>query len=496
MAITYEQFQSTPTGFVPSQDKMYLIAFAQLPDAANLDRTEAVIREMSAIALAHPGVESSVAFPGLSINGFTNSSNSGVVFVTLKPFAERQEESASANAISMQLNEKFGVIQDAFVLVIPPPPVLGLGTSGGFKLQIEDRANLGYEVLYAETQKVVNKAWATPELTGIFSSFQVNVPQLHVEVDREKAKVHGVPIDDIFETLQVYMGSVYVNDLNLFGRTYQVNVQADQQFRVDETQISKLKVRNKHGEMVPLGVFITVSHSAGPDRVMHYNGFPAADINASPAAGVSSGQAQAAMSKLLDESLPEGMAYEWTDLAYQQILAGNTALFIFPLVVLLVFLVLAAQYESWSLPMAIILIVPMTLLSAMTGVIWDGGDNNVFTQIGLIVLVGLATKNAILIVEFAREKEDQGLSVKEAVFEASRLRLRPILMTSLAFIMGVVPLVFSSGAGAEMRHAMGVAVFSGMIGVTFFGLMLTPVFYVLVRKISGNKKIVKPISKH
>jgi len=487
MALTYDLFQSTPTGFVPPQDKMYLIAFAQLPDAANLDRTEKVIREMSALALEHPGVESSVAFPGLSINGFTNSSNSGVVFVTLKPFSERQGESASANAISMQLNQKFGVIQDAFVLVIPPPPVLGLGTTGGFKLQIEDRANHGYDALYAETQKIVNKAWGTPGLTGIFSSFQVNVPQLHVEVDREKAKVHGVPINEIFETLQVYMGSVYVNDLNLFGRTYQVNVQADQQFRVDETQISKLKVRNKNGDMVPLGSFITVSHSAGPDRVMHYNGFPAADINASPA-GVSSGQAQAAMSKLLDENLPEGMAYEWTDLTYQQILAGNTALYVFPLVVLLVFLVLAAQYESWSLPMAIILIVPMTLLSAMTGVIWDGGDNNIFTQIGLIVLVGLATKNAILIVEFAKEKEDQGLSVKEAVFEASRLRLRPILMTSLAFIMGVVPLVFSSGAGAEMRHAMGVAVFSGMIGVTFFGLMLTPVFYVLVRKLSGEKK--------
>ena len=486
MALTYEQFQNTPTGFVPPQDKMYLIAFAQLPDAANLDRTEKVIREMSALALEHPGVESSVAFPGLSINGFTNSSNAGVVFVTLKPFSERQSADASADAISMQLNQQFGVIQDAFVLVIPPPPVLGLGTSGGFKLQIEDRANHGYEALYDETQKIVNMAWGTPGLTGIFSSFQVNVPQLHVEVDREKAKVHGVAIDEIFETLQVYMGSVYVNDLNLFGRTYQVNVQADQQFRVDETQISKLKIRNQNGDMVPLGSFIKVSHSAGPDRVMHYNGFPAADINASPA-GVSSGQAQAAMSKLLDENLPEGMEYEWTDLTYQQILAGNTALYIFPLVVLLVFLVLAAQYESWSLPMSIILIVPMTLLSAMTGVILDGGDNNIFTQIGLIVLVGLATKNAILIVEFAKEKEDEGLSIKEAVFEASRLRLRPILMTSLAFIMGVVPLVFSSGAGAEMRHAMGVAVFSGMIGVTFFGLMLTPVFYVLVRKFSGKK---------
>jgi len=487
MALTYEQFQSTPTGFVPPQDKMYLIAFAQLPDAANLDRTEAVIRQMSSLALEHPGVESSVAFPGLSVNGFTNSSSSGVVFVTLKPFSERLEPGSSAEDISKQLNQKFSVIQEAFVLVVPPPPVMGLGTTGGFKLQIEDRANLGYEALYAETQNIVQKAWGTPGLTQIYSSFKVNVPQLHVEVDREKAKVHGVAINEIFETLQVYMGSVYVNDVNFFGRTYQVNIQADQQFRVDESQISKLKVRNRNGDMVPLGAFIKVSHSAGPDRVMHYNGFPAADINASPA-GVSSGQAQAAMTKLLDENLPEGMAYEWTDLTFQQILAGNTALYIFPLVVLLVFLVLAAQYESWSLPLAIILIVPMTLLSAMTGVLLDGGDNNIFTQISLIVLVGLATKNAILIVEFAKEKEDQGLSIKEAVFEASRLRLRPILMTSLAFIMGVVPLVISTGAGAEMRHAMGVAVFSGMIGVTFFGLLLTPVFYVLVRKLSSRKE--------
>jgi len=499
MALTYEQFSSTPTGFIPTQDKMYLIAFAQLPDASSLDRTEKVIRQMSAIALKHPGVESSVAFPGLSVNGFANSPNAGIVFVTLKPFEERTSPEDSAEAIAMELNQQFGVIQDAFVAIFPPPPVIGLGTIGGFKLQIEDKANLGYEKLYEATQNIVHKAWGTPGLTRIFSGFQVNVPQLQVEVDREKAKIHGVSIDEIFETLQVYMGSLYVNDLNLFGRTYQVNIQADQQFRVDESQITKLKVRNNLGEMVPLGSFLTVTHSAGPDRVTHYNGFPSADINGSPAPGFSSGQAQAAISKLLDENLPAGLEYEWTDLTYQKILAGNTALFIFPLVVLLVFLVLAAQYESLSLPMAIILIVPMTLLSAITGVILTGGDNNIFTQISLIVLVGLATKNAILIVAFAKEKEDEGLSVKEAVIEASHLRLRPILMTSMAFIMGVVPLVTSTGAGAEMRHAMGVAVFSGMIGVTFFGIMLTPVFYVLVRKLSGKKvkgnaTVAKPVS--
>tara|TARA_R110002072_G_scaffold90500_10_gene202533 strand:+ start:7487 stop:10639 length:3153 start_codon:yes stop_codon:yes gene_type:complete len=487
--LTFNQFQSVPTGFVPQQDKMYLVAFASLPDAASLDRTDAVIQKMSEIALAHPGVESSVAFPGLSINGFTVASNSGVVFVTLKPFDQRLGADLTANAIAGQLNMQFGVIEEGFVAVVPPPPVLGLGTTGGFKLQIEDRGNLGYESLFQETQKVLGQAYATPELNPMstFSFFKANVPQISVEVDREKAKIHGVEISDIFQTLQAYMGSVYVNDVNLFGRTYQVNLQAEESFRADESQIELLKVRNRDGEMVPLASFVSVSQTTGPDVVTRYNNYPAADINSGPGVGYSSGQAEAAITKILDSSLPKGLAYEWTDLTYQQILAGDTTLYIFPLVVLLVFLVLAAQYESWGLPLAIILIVPMTLLSAMTGVIFAGGDNNIFTQIGLIVLVGLAAKNAILIVEFAKEKEDHGLSLRDAVLEASKQRLRPILMTSLAFIMGVVPLVLSSGAGAEMRHAMGVAVFSGMIGVTFFGLLLTPVFYVLVRKFSKKK---------
>lgn len=490
IGLTVNQFQSTPTGFVPPQDKMYLIAFASLPDAASLDRTDAVIRKMSDIALAHPGVESSVAFPGLSINGFTVASNSGVVFVTLKPFDQRQGDDLSASAIAGQLNMQFGVINEGFVAVVPPPPVLGLGTTGGFKLQIEDRGNLGYERLFQETQKVLGQAYATPALNpmGTFSFFKANVPQISVEVDREKAKIHGVEISDIFQTLQAYMGSVYVNDVNLFGRTYQVNLQADEAFRADESQIALLKVRNRDGEMVPLASFVTVSQTTGPDMVTRYNNYPAADVNSGPGVGYSSGQAETAMIKILDASLPKGLDYEWTDLTYQQILAGDTTLYIFPLVVLLVFLVLAAQYESWGLPLAIILIVPMTLLSAMTGVILANGDNNIFTQIGLIVLVGLAAKNAILIVEFAKEKEDHGLSLWDAVLEASKQRLRPILMTSLAFIMGVVPLVISSGAGAEMRYAMGVAVFSGMIGVTFFGLLLTPVFYVLVRKFSKKKE--------
>ncbi|WP_122663399.1 efflux RND transporter permease subunit [Pseudomonas viridiflava] len=491
MVLTYFGFATTPTGFVPPQDKQYLVAFAQLPDAASLDRTEDVIKRMSDIALKQEGVESAVAFPGLSINGFTNSPNAGIVFVTLKPFEDRKDASLSAGAIAGALNGKFGDIQDAYMAIFPPPPVQGLGTIGGFRLQIEDRGNLGYDELYKETMNIIAKSHSVPELAGLFTSYTVNVPQVDAAIDREKAKTHGVAISDIFDTLQVYLGSLYANDFNRFGRTYQVNVQAEQQFRQDADQIGQLKVRNNLGEMIPLATFIKVSDTAGPDRVMHYNGFITAEINGAAAPGYSSGQAQAAVEKLLKDELPNGMTYEWTEITYQQILSGNTALLVFPLCVLLAFLVLAAQYESWSLPLAVILIVPMTLLSAITGVILSGSDNNIFTQIGLIVLVGLACKNAILIVEFAKDKQTEGMSPLEAVLEACRLRLRPILMTSFAFIMGVVPLVFSSGAGAEMRHAMGVAVFSGMLGVTFFGLLLTPVFYVLIRNFVERKEARK-----
>ncbi|MHC8286582.1 efflux RND transporter permease subunit [Pseudomonas sp. XS1P51] len=481
MVLTFFGFSSTPTGFVPGQDKQYLVAFAQLPDAASLDRTEDVIKRMSDLALKQPGVESAVAFPGLSINGFTNSPNAGIVFVTLKPFDERKDPGMSAGAIAGALNGQFAGIQEAYMAIFPPPPVQGLGTIGGFRLQIEDRGNLGYDELYKETMNIITKSHNVPELAALFTSYTVNVPQVDAAIDREKAKTHGVAVSDIFDTLQIYLGSLYANDFNRFGRTYQVNVQAEQQFRLEPDQIGQLKVRNNKGEMIPLATFIKVSDTSGPDRVMHYNGFITAEINGAAAPGYSSGQAQAAIEKLLKDELPNGMTYEWTDLTYQQILSGNTALFVFPLCVLLAFLVLAAQYESWSLPLAVILIVPMTLLSAITGVIASGGDNNIFTQIGLIVLVGLACKNAILIVEFAKDKQEEGMGPLAAVLEACRLRLRPILMTSFAFIMGVVPLVFSSGAGAEMRHAMGVAVFSGMLGVTFFGLLLTPVFYVLIR---------------
>ncbi|MBU0809012.1 efflux RND transporter permease subunit [Pseudomonas spirodelae] len=493
MGLTYLGFATTPSGFVPAQDKQYLVAFAQLPDAATLDRTEAVMKDMSEIAGKHPGVANTIAFPGLSINGFTNSPNSGIVFVALKDFDQRKDESLSAGAIAAELNGQFSGIQEAYLAIFPPPPVQGLGTIGGFRLQVQDRGNLGYDELYVQTQNVIAKARALPELDpmSVFTSYQVNVPQIDAAIDREKAKTHGVAISDIFDTMQIYLGSLYANDFNRFGRTYQVNVQAEQQFRLEPEQIGQLKVRNNRGEMVPLSAFLKVSASSGPDRVMHYNGFLTAEINGAAAPGYSSGQAEAAMAKLLKEELPNGMSFEWTDLTYQQILAGNSAIFVFPLCVLLAFLVLAAQYESWSLPLAVILIVPMTLLSAITGVILAGGDNNIFTQIGLIVLVGLACKNAILIVEFAKEKQEEGMDRVSAVLEACRLRLRPILMTSFAFIMGVVPLVLSSGAGAEMRHAMGVAVFSGMLGVTFFGLLLTPLFYVLIRAFVEKREAKK-----
>jgi multidrug efflux pump len=489
LGATYFAFTNVPTGFIPTQDKQYLVGFAQLPDGATLDRTEGVIREMSAIALKEPGVDGAVAFPGLSINGFINSSSAGIVFVTLKPFSERTTRDLSGFAIAQKLQQKFFGVKGAFVAVFPPPPVIGLGTIGGFKLQVEDRTDQGYEALDTALKAVLAKAYKTPELAGIFSSYKVNVPQLYADLDRTKALQLGVDVQDVFDTMQIYLGSLYINDFNKFGRTYQVVAQADAQFRAHPDDILKLQTKNFEGHMVPLGSLVRVSETTGPDSAMRYNAFRAADLNGGPAPGYSSGQAQAAITKILNETLPRGTSFEWTELTYQQILAGNTALLVFPICVLLVFLALAAQYESLFLPLAIILILPMSVLSAMTGVWLMGGDNNIFTQISLFVLIGLACKNAILIVEFARELEQQGKTTFEAAVEAAGLRLRPILMTSFAFIMGVVPLILSSGAGAEMRHAMGVAVFSGMLGVTFFGLFLTPVFYVLLRGI--EKRVVR-----
>lgn len=489
IGLTVFGFSQVPGGYVPTQDKQYLVAFAQLPGGASLDRTEAVIRKMSDIALKHPGVAGSVAFPGLSIAGFSNSSNAGIVFVTLKPFEERTSPEQSAMAITGALNAKFGqAIDQAFVAIFPPPPVMGLGTIGGFKLEIEDRAALGYDALNSVVQQIMAKAYQTPALSGVFSGFMLDIPQLQVDINRVRAKQQDVPLANLFDTMQIYLGSYYINDINLFGRTFRVYAQADAPFRSTPEDIAQLKVRNGKGEMVPMGSLVDVKHTYGPDRAMRYNGFLAADLNGNAGPGFSSDEAQTAIKKILDEVLPKGMAYEWTELTYQQILAGNTSLYVFPLCVLFVFLVLAAQYESLSLPLAVILIVPLCLFGAIWGVWLTGRENNVFTQIGFIVLVGLACKNAILIVEFARELEHQGRSIVAAALEASRLRLRPILMTSFAFIMGVLPLVYASGAGAEMRQDMGVAVFSGMLGVTFFGLVMTPLFYVIIRTIATGAK--------
>ncbi len=487
LAFTGFSFQKIPSGFVPTQDKQYLIAFAQLPSASSLDRTDAVIRKMGEIALKHPGVANAIQFPGLSINGFTNSTNSGIVFVALKPFEERKDKSLSGPAIARQLQAEFAQIQDAFIAIFPPPPVLGLGTTGGFKLYVEDRGDVGLDALYGGTQALIGATQKTPGVAGMFSSFTVNTPQLDVDVDRVKAKAQGVPLANVFETMQINLGSLYVNDFNRFGRTYQVVAQADAEFRAHADDILRLKTRNNAGQLVPLGALVKVRESYGPERVMRYNGYPAAEITGAPAPGFSSGQAEALMQKLADENLPKGLALEWTELTYQKILAGNAGLWVYPLSILLVFLVLAAQYESFRLPFAVILIVPMALFSAMLGLWLTHGENNVFTQIGLIVLIGLAAKNAILIVEFAVKRREEGEGIVEAALDAARLRLRPILMTSIAFIAGVFPLVVSTGAGSEMRRAMGVAVFAGMIGVTVFGLFLTPVFYVVLEKLGLRK---------
>ncbi|HEY9270830.1 efflux RND transporter permease subunit [Achromobacter sp.] len=488
VGLTWLGFNQVPNGFVPAQDKYFLVGIAQLPSGASLDRTEAAVKQMSEIALAEPGVESVVAFPGLSVNGPVNVPNSALMFAMLKPFDERQDPSLSANAIAGKLMGKFSQIPDGFLGIFPPPPVPGLGAMGGFKLQIEDRAGLGFEALMQAQGQIMAQAMQAPELANMLASFQTNAPQLQVDVDRVKAKSLGVSLTDVFETLQINLGSLYVNDFNRFGRTYRVMAQADAPFRMQADDIGMLKVRNNSGEMIPLSAFVTLTRGSGPDRVIRHNGFPSADISGGPAPGYSSGQATDAIERIVRETLPEGMAYEWTDLVYQEKQAGNSALYIFPLAVLLAFLILAAQYNSWSLPFAVLLIAPMALLSAIGGVWLSGGDNNIFTQIGFVVLVGLAAKNAILIVEFARTKEDEGADPLAAVLEAARLRLRPILMTSFAFIAGVVPLVLATGAGAEMRHAMGIAVFAGMVGVTLFGLLLTPVFYVVVRKLALRRE--------
>ena len=494
LGCTWLMFRIVPGGFIPVQDKQYLIGVVQLPNAASLDRTERVVRQMSQIALQTPGVEHAIGFPGLSVNGFVNLDNAAVMFLPLTDFDQRKTKDLSAPAIVATLSKKFAAIGDANILVVPPPPVQGLGTTGGFKLYLQDRGGRGYDDLAKVTSDVLNAARQQKELFGLatYTTFQNGVPQLYADVDRVKAKRQGIPLSNIFSTLQAYLGSTYVNDFNKFGRTFRVYAQAEAQYRAHPEDVANLKTRNASGAMVPIGSISNIRFVTGPDRVAHYNVYLASDINSQAAPGYSSGQANAAMERVLASTLPNGYGFEWTELTFQQKSTANTAVFVFPLCVLLVFLILAAQYESWSLPLAIILIVPMCLLSSMIGVKLSGSDNNILTQIGFIVLVGLACKNAILIVEFARERYDQGMGVIESAVEACRLRLRPILMTSFAFIMGVVPLVLAKGAGAEMRHAMGIAVFAGMLGVTLFGLFLTPVFFVTIEKLFGAKHTPEP----
>jgi multidrug efflux pump len=510
LGVTALLFTRIPSGFVPAPDKQYLIGIAQLPAGASLDRTDAVIRQMSDIALKVPGIVDSVAFPGLSIAGFSAAPNEGIVFFGLAPFKDRTDPSLSKGAILGQVNGAIQQIQGARMFVVPPPAVDGLGNAGGFKLQVQDRAGLGEQALFGATWATLGQVYGNPKssIGTPYSTYDINVPQLYANVDRTRAKQMGIDLGNIYDTMQANLGSLYVNDFTKFGRTYQVVVQADAQFRADAAAITKLKTRNAAGEMVPLGALMKVEPTFGPTRVTRYNGYPSADINGAPNTGFSSNQAEGEIENLLQKTLPRGMSYEWTELSYQDRLTRDITLpgtelkvpvlaVVLAISVLLVILVLTAQYESWSLPLVIVLIVPMGILSALIGV-WvsslppfkQPGDLNIFTQVALVVLVGLACKNAILIVEFAKELEEQGEQMIDAVIQACRMRLRPILMTSIAFCAGVIPLILSSGAGSEMRRAMGIAVFSGMVGVTVFGIFLTPVFYVLLRR--GVKKRSAP----
>jgi len=481
-------FQLVPRGFVPVQDKSYLIAGIKMPEGSSIERTDAALKKIGEIAMSIDGVQNDVAFPGLNPLQFSNTPNYGVTFINLKPFGQRTR---SAEEINAELSQKISAIQEGFAFSLQPPPIQGLGNGSGYSLYIEDRGNLGYGALQSAVQNFQGAGSQTPGLGFPNSSYQANVPQLDAEVDRVKAKAQGVPLTELFDTLQTYLGSAYVNDFNMFGRTWQVVAQADGPFRDSVEDIANLRTRNDRGEMVPIGSMVKVTETFGPDPVIRYNGYPAADIlGEADVNQLSSAQAMAKLEELAQKVLPNGMDIEWTDLSYQQATQGKAALIVFPLAVLLAFLVLAALYESWTLPLAVILIVPMCMLSALLGV-YLTGDNNVFVQVGLVVLMGLACKNAILIVEFARELEMQGKGIVEAALEACRLRLRPIVMTSIAFIAGTVPLVLSHGAGAEVRQATGITVFSGMIGVTMFGLFLTPVFYVALRKLAG-----KPLVSH
>jgi len=476
------QFRQTPVGFIPQIDAGYMIVVVQLPPGASLARTDAAQQRALDIALSVPGVVHGVNVVGFSGATFTNSPNAGAIFLVLDSFAARaRDPHQTATAIQAELNRRLSKIQDGFFVAVQPPPVRGISNSGGFRMIVEDRAGLGSAALRQATTELMARAAQTPGVATVFTLFETSTPQVYLNIDRPKAQLLGVNVQDVFNGLQVFIGSAYVNDFNLFGRTFRVTAQAREEDRRNIADVLKIRVRNSNGDTVPLGSFTTVTNISGPFRVPHYNLYPCAELDGAAAPGYSQGQGIDIMNKLAAETLPEGFATEWTSLAYQQIKAGNTAMFAFVLAVVFVFLVLAAQYESLTLPLAVILIVPMCLVASITGVILRGQDNNILTQVGFVVLIGLAAKNAILIVEFARRLEDQGRDRWEAAVEATRLRLRPILMTSFAFILGVTPLVWAAGAGAELRQALGTAVFSGMIGVTAFGLIFTPVFYVIAR---------------
>lgn len=478
-------FKTVPGGFIPTQDKLYLIGGVKMPEGASLERTDAVIRKMSAIGLSVDGVTDAVAFPGLNALQFTNTPNTGTVFFALESLSTRTRTAAQINA---EINARISQIQEGFAFSIMPPPILGIGQGSGYSLYVQDRGGLGYGALQTAINTLSGAIMQTPGMGFPISSYQANVPQLDAKIDRDKAKAQGVPLNALFSTLQTYLGSSYINDFNRYGRTWKVMAQADGQFRDSVEDIANLRTRNDKGEMVPIGSMVSIGTTYGPDPVIRYNGFPAADLigDADPRV-LSSTQAMGALTQMAGKLLPNGMNIQWTDLSYQQSTQGNAALVVFPVAVLLAFLALAALYESWTLPLAVILIVPMTMLSALFGVWLTGGDNNVFVQVGLVVLMGLACKNAILIVEFARELEMQGKGIVEAALEACRLRLRPIVMTSIAFIAGTIPLILDHGAGAEVRGVTGITVFSGMLGVTLFGLFLTPVFYVTLRRLVARK---------
>jgi HAE1 family hydrophobic/amphiphilic exporter-1 len=482
VGLTAWQFSRTPTGFIPLQDQGYLITVVALPPGASLARTDDVIHQAAEIVLGTEGIDHAVPFAGFDGATFTNAPNAGVIFSALAPFQERAEEGLSAEAIIGALSQRLATIQEAFIITIPPPPVRGIGTAGGFKMMVQDKRGRGLPTLEAVINDVVAAANQMPETTAVFSLFNTRTPRIYADIDRVRAEMLGVTPSQVFETLEVYLGSAFVNDFNLLGRTYRVTAQADGGFRQDIREIADLKTRNSHGEMVPIGSVASFEDRTGPYRVTRYNLYPAAEVQGNATPGVSTGASLAAMEQLAAERLPDGFGYEWTELAYQERQTANTTLLVFGAAVLFVFLVLAAQYESWSLPISVVLIVPMCLLAAVTGLMIRNMPIDVLAQIGFVVLVGLAAKNAILIVEFAKQAEQSGSTPAEAAVSAARIRLRPILMTSFAFILGVVPLVIASGAGAEMRQSLGTAVFAGMLGVTFFGLIFTPTFYVVIRR--------------